>query len=550
MNTRKINGLHMEKMLRNGLANLRLYENELNSLNVFPVADGDTGTNMRTTLESGIRAAKSTNAMGAYLKMLTDAMLYGARGNSGVILSQIFRGIFIALARCGSVNVVEMRNAFISGYKTAYSAVVLPVEGTILTVTREGIEFVKNHIDRNSTFEDLLSMYLAEMRRSLARTPELLPQLKEAGVVDSGAMGYIIIIEGMLRYLNGDVLSDNAEGEAPSVNTRLTSDLSLFNENTPFASGYCVEFILQLMRGVQYSQRFNINRFISDLQDFGGSIVAVQNEKRVKVHIHTFKPAKVLGLAQEYGEFVTCKIENMQLQHNSLNAEKAVPVRNKHTDFAVVSVADNERMRIVLHDLGSAYVIMGGAKMSVSVQDFIEAVKTVNADKVVILPNNANLIRAAEQAKELYKESEIIVLETKTIPEGYCALAMDVADGESDARIRQMKLGMKNVITLSVATASKDYRGTDINCTAGMQIALADGKILCAGEEAETVFCDGLKLIPDIDEMETCIVFRGYGEADSLEAQLEKHIAGLFPTLEVSFIDGGSELYKWAAAIS
>lgn len=550
MNTRKINGLHMEKMLRNGLANLCLYEKELNSLNVFPVADGDTGTNMRATLESGLRAAKSTASMGAYLRSLTDAMLYGARGNSGVILSQIFRGIFAALSRCGGVNVLEMRNALISGYKTAYSAVVRPVEGTILTVSREGIEYIKNQIDRNATFEDLLNMYLIEMHRSLARTPDILPQLKEAGVVDSGAMGYIVIVEGMLRYLNGDVLTDTAPAANARGNTQLTADMSLFNENTVFASGYCVEFILQLMCGRQYSQRFNINRFIDDLQDYGGSIVAVQNEKRVKVHIHTFKPAKVLALAQEFGEFVTCKVENMQLQHNSLIREKPVPAR-KHTDFAVVSVADSERMRRVLHDLGCAYVIMGGAKMSVSVQDFIEAIKTVNADNVVILPNNGNLIRVAEQAKELYKDSGITVLNTHTIPEGYSALAMDIADEKDcDVRIRQLKMGMNGVTTLSVATAGKAYQGEDVSCSAGMQIAMSEGKLLCAGDEAETVFCDGLKLIPDIDEMETCIIFRGEGEAEELEEKLETRIAGLFPTLEVSFIDGGSELYKWTAAIS
>ncbi|MDO4815108.1 MAG: DAK2 domain-containing protein [Bacillota bacterium] len=550
MNTRKINGLHMEKMLRNGLANLCLYEKELNSLNVFPVADGDTGTNMRITLESSLRAAKSTASMGAYLRSLTDAMLYGARGNSGVILSQIFRGIFAALSRCGGVNVIEMRNALISGYKTAYSAVVRPVEGTILTVSREGIEYIKSQIDRNTTFEELLNLYIVEMRRSLARTPEILPQLKEADVVDSGAMGYIVIVEGMLRYLNGDVLTDSVPEEAHRTNTQFTADVSLFNENTVFASGYCVEFILQLMCGKQYSRNFNINRFINDLQDYGGSIVAVQNGKRVKVHIHTFKPARVLSLAQEFGEFVTCKVENMQLQHNSLIKEKPAPAR-KRTEFAVISVADSERMRIVLHDLGSAYVIMGGAKMSVSVQDFVEAIKTVNADNVVILPNNGNLVGAARQAKELYKDSSVTVLDTHTIPQGYSALAMDIVDEKDcNVRIRQMKMGMNGVETLSVTTAGKDYHSEDVSCSAGMQIAVSDGKLLCAGDEAETVFCDGLKLIPDVDEMETCIVFRGEGKGEELEEKLEKRIAGLFPMLEVSFVDGGSTLYKWTAAIS
>ena len=551
MNTKKINGTHFEKMLLNGLANLCAHEEELNSLNVFPVADGDTGTNMRATLEGGLHHAQSALASGAYLKSLSNAMLFNAHGNSGVILSQLFKGIFLALSRYGSVNPGELRNALISGYKTAYAAVVRPVEGTILTVAREGIEHIKNQIDRSSTFEDLLGLYVAEMRKSLAHTPDILPQLKQAGVVDSGALGYIIIVEGMLDYLYG---------ELHTADTGLKKDISapaqkdgenqtFFNENSLFDDGYCIEFILQLMRGERYSQHFSLKRYISDLQDFGSSIVAVQDGSRVKVHIHAMKPAKVLGLSQEYGEFVSCKVENMQIQHNAVLA--AAPEGKERAQLSIITVADSSEMQKIFRELGGACVLDGGSKMDISVQDLIDALDKVNAQTAVIIPNNVNLLPVAKQAKGLYQAGDVVVLDTRSVPAGYYTLALDNPDEKDvERRIKQMKAGLESVSTLSVATASKDFHSEQVDCTPGTQIAILNGEIVHAGEDAVQVFCDGLCHIPDMDDKETCIIFRGKGVLPEMEQTMEAKIRDMYPDLEPSFIYSGSQLYAWSAAIS
>lgn len=547
MKTKRINGQELHEMLKNGLRNLRLHEEEINDMNVFPVADGDTGTNMRSTLESGIRGAVNTTAVGAYLKSLSGAMLLGARGNSGVILSQLFKGIFNSLSRCGTMTPGDLRNALISGYKTAYSAVIQPVEGTILTVTREGIEQIRGQIDRDATFEHLLSLYAAEMKKSLSHTPEMLPQLKEAGVLDSGAMGYILIVEGMLMYLYGQILPDQPEQVTP-VSLPSAEALENFHENSVFESGYCLEFILQLMRGDRYDQNFRIEEYIRDLKAMGESLVVVQDGWRVKVHIHTMEPPKVLGLSQKYGEFVTCKVENMQIQHNMVLQTREEKSRSP---FGVIAVGDGPGMEQVFRELGCSCVLSGGEKMSVSVQDFLDALKELRSDCTVILPNNHNLIPVAVQAQKMYEGGTVVVLETETVPQGYCALAMDVPDeGDSQIRIRQIRAGAEGVMTLSAATASREYHGEHVECDPGMAVALLDGGVLCAGETPEQVFCRGLMMIPEIEEKESCVIFRGRDVPVHMERVLEDEISRLLPELEVCFMDGGSGLYHWNAAIS
>ena len=256
MSTRRINGIHLEKMVKNGLAVLQRHEDEVNRLNVFPVPDGDTGTNMVLTLGNGIRYAKSSEDAGAYLRSLSDGMLLGARGNSGVILSQFFKGFAIELTRSPLIGPGELRNGLIRGYRCAYDAVVHPVEGTILSVTREGIEHIRTQITRNSSIESILSMYIAEMRKTLSFTPEMLSVLKEAGVVDSGAYGFILIFEGMLKCLYGEVIDPK---ELPLPQAQPPVDLSLFNENSEFSDGYCTEFILQRL----VNSKARASRYIS-----------------------------------------------------------------------------------------------------------------------------------------------------------------------------------------------------------------------------------------------------------------------------------------------
>ena len=533
-------------MLKNGLANLQSREDEINRLNVFPVSDGDTGTNMRLTLAGGVSFAKTNKETNAYLKQLSEGMLLGARGNSGVILSQFFKGFYLELARCTVIGVGELRNGLIRGYRNAYNAVVNPVEGTILSVTREGIEHIRSQITRNTTIEQVFSMYLGEMKKTLSMTPEMLPVLKEAGVVDSGALGYITIVEGMLQYLYGDVKIPAAEAAAvPQTPLRL----DLFNENSAFIDGYCMEFILQLMKDGKYNQHFRISAFIEDLKLYGNSIVAVQDGRRVKVHIHTKIPAKIITLAQEFGEFLTFKLENMQVQHNE--RDKELKAAKKHKRLATVAVVNGEGMKRLFADLGCDVVIDGGSTMNTSSQEFIDAFASISADAVVVLPNNPNIILAAEQAVQLYGADNITVLPSRSVAEGYFAIAMDISTGDDiDFRIREMRSGLKNTLTLCETTASRDYAYHEISCKKGEEILLINNKIACVNSGWKQALLDGFTTVEDIADRETCVIFRGEGVPQEYEDELLEAIEEKYPLLEVEFVDGGQSVYHWIVGLT
>ncbi len=553
MDIRRINGHLFEKMLYNGLANLQSMEQTLNSLNVFPVADGDTGTNMRLTLENGLRYAQPNEHLGTYLQTLNDGLLLGARGNSGVILSQIFRGIAQHMVRCSAANCGDMRNAFVLGYKTAYQAVVQPVEGTILTVSREGIELIRNQIDRNTTMQALFTMYVAEMRKSLTHTPELLPVLKASGVVDSGALGYITLIEGMSKYLNGEELKLNApipkeqsahaeNGDAPSF--------SAFNEASTFEKGYCMEFILQLLLSPGYSQNFDLNDFIRELKPFGDSIAVTRDKSRVKVHIHTKEPSFIITLAQRYGEFLTFKLENMQLQHNEHAEREAVKKKRYAKPLGIVAVAGGDGMAREFAQLGCDAVLDGGATMNTPSGEFVDAYNSVDAEHIVVLPNNKNIIGAAEQAVTLCKRKNIHVLPTKSVAEGYFAVAMDVGNGKNAARrIESMQKGADGVVTLGIALAGKHYSDAAVTCDPGDYIAVVGDHVVFAAATPEDAFLGGLAHIEDIDDRETCLVFCGDASDGDLEDALAERLEDEDVRLEVSFTPGGQHTYLWICGI-
>lgn len=543
--TRRVNGFLLEKMLRNGLANIRAAEETINGLNVFPVADGDTGLNMRLTLENGLRRAKGRTEIGLYLRDLSEGMLLGARGNSGVILSQIFKGIYQELARCQAANIADMRNALIRGYRVAYQSVVCPVEGTILTVAREGIELIRTQLDRNTSIESLLGMYIAQMRKTLAATPDMLAVLKEYGVVDSGAVGYITIFEGMYKYLCGETLQDSGSGETVP-RTDISEDI--FNENSPFEEGYCMEFILQLMNGDSYNHRFRIATFTEDLKLFGNSIVVTQDGTRVKVHIHTMKPGKVIAMSQEFGEFLTFKLDNMQVQHNEF-IRKMPKQERVHLQMAVVAVVNGAGMQKVFTDLGCTVVLDGSSKMNTSTQEFLDAFREANADTIVVLPNNKNIVRAAEQAAAMFGESEIHVLPTTSMVEGYYALSMDIPDEVTDKRIKAMLSGAGNIVTLSQTIASRDYAHNGIGCKVGEEIALVNDRLVFSCRDTIEAVMGGLHKIEGIADKEYCVIFRGEDVDPAQESSLEDAIREEYPLLELQFMDGGQRIYRWLLGV-
>ncbi len=546
MAVKRINGIQLEKMLRNGLANLRLQEEEINRLNVFPVPDGDTGTNMVKTLEHGLEMTESSTDVNVVARSLSAGMLLGARGNSGVILSQFFYGFSQALSRSILIGPGELRSALVRGYRVAYEAVVQPVEGTILTVAREGIEHIRAQITRATPVDVILAAYVAEMRKTLAMTPEMLPVLREAGVVDSGGTGFIAIFAGMVKFLRGDVLEDRL----PERKTAAAKDpdLSLFDENSDFADGYCTEFILQLMNGAAYRQDFRLKPYIAALQRLGESIVCVQDGKRVKVHIHTKTPAAVISLSQKFGEFLTFKLENMQVQHNERDRRLARPA---HRPMSMVAVANGDGMRALFEGLGADCVLDGGATMNTSAREFVAALASVDADAVVILPNDKNTVPAARQAVELNGSENVTVLPTRSMVEGYFALAMDVPDSEdTEYRIRQMQLGMKNVDTVSVSRAVRDSAYHGLSFHEGDCIAFLNGEPAAAGGDWASVILEAMRNVEDMDDKEACVIFRGVEAAEEDEDAITRSVGEAYPELELSFLDGGQSIYPWLLGLT
>ena len=542
MRTTRINGVLFEKMVINGLNNIRKHEKEVNEMNVFPVPDGVTGVNMRLTLENGVKNTKKTTELCEYLKKLTEGMLLGARGNSGVILSQIFQGFYKSMSSYGSINVLEMKDALIDGYKQAYRAVVRPVEGTILTVCREGIEKIKNQIDRVTSFEGLFSMYLAEMRKSLSYTPEILKELKDAGVVDSGGQGYIYIVDGMLKALYGEEITYDGEKDDEKDEIRETND-KFFDENSSFDYGYCMEFVLQLMNKKADVQSFSLQTFIDDLKTVGDSLVAVKEKTRVKVHIHTLTPATVINYCQQFGEFVHFSLNNMQLEHNEYLFKK---VEKESKKLAIVCVVNGTGIKETFIELGADVVIEGGATMNVSAQEVLQVIRNLNAENIVVFPNNKNAIFSVEQAVQISGKKNVTVLHTKNVVENYFALAMDNASSDDvEYRINQMKNGIAESTCLCVAVATKKYSHNGVSCNAGDYIVLKNGELMASSDDLDDVIETGLNSVDDIDFKDSCIVFRGLGVTDEMREILQETFEDEFPDIEVKEISGGQNIFAF-----
>lgn len=537
MKHKRINGADFRTMIINGYNNLCNHEKEINAMNVFPVSDGDTGINMRTTLENGIKRAAPDNHLGEYLKSLTSGMLWGARGNSGVILSQLFKGIHDKLHNCSIADAGEMRAAFTSAYKSAYRAIVHPVEGTILTVAREGIE---RAVGKNECVEDFLAKYLAEMRKSYVTLPDMLPVLKEAGVMDSGALGYIVIVDGMLKALYGETVKIDPNVEVAAVGNGPSN--GMLDKSDRFTLGYCTEFLLQLL---DYKMPFHANEFTRALEGMGDSLIVIEQDGVVKVHIHTLTPSKVLEEAQRYGEFTTVKIENMQLQHSEFVKSKEAKPRKR---FGIVAVAEGDGITGMYKDCGADIVISGGHAMGVSASEFCTAYKNVNADCVVVLPNNGNNVKAAEQAITLFGEGGVTVLPTQTVIEGYYALANGTSDIEdAQTRIAAMSDGIKAAVTVSVARSLKNYSSGAVSCRAGDILGFIGKKPACAAQSVEDALVAALKSVEDISDKSGVFIIKGCAldiDEDALAERIESELG-----LSCEFVYGGQTVYDLIAGV-
>lgn len=459
----QINGQLLKKMLESGMNNLGNHSGEIDALNVFPVPDGDTGTNMFLTFSNGAKAALDCKEdhVGKILKALSRGLLMGARGNSGVITSQIFRGIFQALEDNETVDALQLAHALVNGSRVAYRAVMRPVEGTILTVVREAADYTYAYTvtEEIKDCTEVIQKMVEEANESLKRTPELLPVLAEVGVVDSGGKGLCVIFEGFLSALKGTVVQ-KADQEAVEDHAQTKV------EGGEDEYGFCTEFVIQLNEiGMK---NFSEEGFRDELASIGNSLVCVQDEDLVKVHVHTLKPYVALKMGRRQGRFVKIKVENMQQQHDHIveleDAKAAVEEPVEHKKYAIITVAPGKGIDEMFKEYRADIVIGGGQTMNPSTEDFVSAIEKVNADHIFILPNNSNIILAANQAKDVCEDADIHVLETKTVPQGLSACVMFNPDADLESNLNEMNEAIAHVKSGEVTYAIKDttYEGQDI----------------------------------------------------------------------------------------
>lgn len=476
-----LNGKDFKEMLSSGAANLDNNQAEINALNVFPVPDGDTGTNMSMTFNSGAKEANQcfSNNIGDVAKSLSKGLLMGARGNSGVITSQIFRGFAQSIEGKEEINTKELAEAFENGTRVAYKAIMKPVEGTILTVIREASWYANREVKENPKMDIETYFHRLEyfMEDSLEHTPDLLPILKEANVVDSGGAGLLKIVQGFIAYIDGTPVTTNA------VVVELARNAQSVFENEEF--GYCTEFILRLKEN--YLKGFDENVLKNKLAKEGESLVFVRDEDLIKVHIHTLHPGDALNLAQRYGEFVKIKVENMQEQHSELVKEGEVKPKEKKA-IGVIAVAAGDGVTNLMYELGVDCVISGGQTMNPSTSDFIEKIKELNhCEKIMIFPNNSNIMLAAKQAKDLVDYKEVEVIECKSIQACLSALARFSPESDFNELVAEFNELCPSIKTASVTYAVKDSSIDGIELKEGDYMAMIGKSIVTNGTDLNEV---------------------------------------------------------------
>jgi len=542
----QITGNDFKRMLVAGSRNLANHSEIVDKLNVFPVPDGDTGKNMTMTFTAGANkiGTSEETSMEKLTKQLSRELLMGARGNSGVILSQLFRGFATGMEGIEVATVADLAKAFDSGVQTAYKAVMKPVEGTILTVARESAAAA---LEKHSAINDVIELYeflIVEMKKSLDNTPELLPVLKEAGVVDSGGQGLLYIYEGFLKALKGEEVALD-----DTVSIDAISDHDMNFDHDEF--GYCTEFIVRLD---PEKATFNETMFRQKLGDLGDSIVVVQDEDIVKVHVHTLTPGDALNMAQRHGEFVTMKIENMTEQHNEIIGESAGMASTKKSapasqkEFAVIAVVSGAGVKALFEEAGVDYVIEGGQTMNPSTEDFIKAIEELNAKNVIILPNNSNIIMSANQAKEVMEDVNIAVIPTKTIPQGYVSMAMFNEHSTLEALESDMTASIDGVKSGALTYAVRDTNMNGIDIRKDDHIGILDKDIVVSTSDKET---SARALIEEMmsDDCELVTIIYGEDTTEDEADELAEFIEEKWEDAEVSIVPGEQPVYSYMIAV-
>lgn len=555
MSCTKINGSQFRDMLIYGSEQLAKHASKVDALNVFPVPDGDTGTNMNLSMTSGAKEVKhlSIDHVGTVGASLAKGLLMGARGNSGVILSQLFRGFSKHIEQKPTLTTKEFADALNKGVETAYKAVMKPVEGTILTVAKDAAIKAVQIAEREQEFVPFMEGVLQEAEASLQRTPDLLPVLKEVGVVDSGGQGLVHVYEGFLSQLKGEELPSSGRVEQPSMNDLVELEHHkhaqghISTEDIEF--GYCTEFMVVLE---EEKKTFDEEVYRQEISRFGDSLLVISDEELVKVHIHAEHPGEVLSYGQRYGSLINIKIENMRKQHAEITGGTSVapaksPKQKEKQKYGIVTVAMGNGIAELFRSIGAHAVIEGGQTMNPSTKDITKAIEEVNAETVFILPNNKNIVLAAQQAAELV-ETEAFVIPTKTVPQGLSALLAFNPILDAKANEEELLEAMQQVKSGQVTYAVRNTTIDGIEIAEGDYMGLAEGSIVLKEQDLLSASKGLLARLLD-DDAEIVTVLVGEEAADDVVGQLIAYLEETYEDVEVEVHKGGQPLYPFIFSV-
>jgi len=523
------------RMVINGAINLKNHHAEVDGLNVFPVPDGDTGTNMSMTVTSGIREIENCESSSIIdnAKVLSRGALMGARGNSGVILSQFFRGIYVGLKdiQHNYLDVKDFMNCLSSGCKVAYKAVMEPVEGTVLTVVRVSAEETEAHLDEFKTIDDILDFYYKSALRTLDKTPDLLPVLKEAGVVDSGGAGFCRFVEGMLLALKGQILEVEDATKKKQKTEEQKKDSKYF-------------YVTDLQVELKKPESFEIKELIAALSLLGENVNVEKKDNLVFVNVNTDRPGRVIEICQKQGEFISFKIENTKVSQTESSEKKEEPKK----PFALISVCFGDGIVNVFKELGVDYVIEGGQTMNPSTESFVEAIKKVNAKNVIIIPNNGNVVMAAKQAASLVSGSRVEVLPAKTISQGFASLVNYNPEASIEENVENMTAQIEHVKTGELTYSIRDTEIKGVKISSGDFMGIAEGEIVVSTKSKEECLNTLIKTIVD-EESELVTVFVGKDVTPDEQAKVTEFIENINPSVDVEIIEGNQDIYSYIIAV-
>lgn len=542
-------------MIRQGANHLSTNAKTVDALNVFPVPDGDTGTNMNLSMTSGAKEVKNNTGkhIGKVGQALSKGLLMGARGNSGVILSQLFRGFSKAVEQKETITALDFSHALEAGVETAYKAVMKPVEGTILTVAKDAAKKAVQVTTPDSNIVEVMEEVLKEAKASLARTPDLLPVLKEVGVVDSGGQGLVYVYEGFLAELKGEQLSTIPE--EPSMNDLVELEhhksvqSHISTEDIEF--GYCTEFMVKFEDEKLENHPFTEEQFRLDLSEHGDSLLVISDEDIVKVHIHAEYPGNVLTIGQRYGSLINMKIENMREQHTSIVGEQkpspAKTQKKEKSEYGIVTVAMGSGIAELFRSIGANEVIEGGQTMNPSTEDIVKAIENTNAKKVLVLPNNKNIVLAAQQAADVV-EIPIEVVPTKTVPQGLAALLAFNPTTSIEENKEAMVEATEHVKTGQITYAVRDTIIDGLELATGDFMGIEDGKIKVKSKDMKDAAIQLLKEMLDEDS-EILTILQGEEATDDDVQAIVQFVEENFEDVEVEIHNGNQPLYPFIFSV-